>query len=146
MNSIHKKRLTFFSLLIFGIALGTSLILFALKQNINVYLTPTELTEKKIAKDYHIRLGGMVKKGSIEHDKSSLAIRFIVTDFNHDIPIQFAGVLPDLFREGKGVIATGKMNENGIFMANEILAKHDENYMPKKLPASLSLNEKASTS
>lgn len=133
MNSIHKRRLTFFSLLLCGLGLAIGLILFALKQNINVFLTPSELSAKKISNDHHFRLGGMVKKGSVVHEDKDLGIHFIVTDFKHDVSVHYKGVLPDLFREGKGVIATGKLNVNGTFMANEILAKHDENYMPKNM-------------
>ena len=130
MNKIHQKRLFYLILFAMGIAVALSLILYALKQNINAFLTPSQIASAHLAPDYHFRLGGMVKKGSLAHDKNSLAVRFIVTDLQYALPVYYNGVLPDLFREGKGVIASGNLNAQGIFIATEVLAKHDENYMP----------------
>ena len=141
MNKIQKRRLYFISFFVVGLTLATGLILYALKQNINVFLTPTQITSTHLPHDYHLRLGGMVKKGSVVREKTGLGVQFTVTDFKHEILVQYVGILPDLFREGKGVVAEGTLNTRGIFIATQILAKHDENYMPKSM-ASLRSSEK----
>ncbi len=133
MNHIQQRRLYLVGLFALGLTIGVGLILYSLKQNINVFLTPSELTTTRLAADYHFRLGGMVKKGSIAREKEGLGVEFIVTDFKHEVTARYVGVLPDLFREGKGVIAEGSLNTQGVFIANLVLAKHDENYMPKKV-------------
>lgn len=136
MNSFHKKRLTFFSVLLCIVAIAIGMILYALKQNINVFFTPSELNAQKLAADYRCRLGGMVKKGSVIHNAENphdLSLQFVVTDFKDEITVFYNGVLPDLFREGKGVIATGTLDNKGRFRASEVLAKHDENYTPKQM-------------
>lgn len=132
MNQIHKRRLTFVTLFMLGLAIAAGLIFYSLKQNMNVFLTPGQLTTS-LKSDYHFRLGGMVKKGSVIHDHNGLGVEFDVTDFKRDIRVRYDGILPDLFREGKGVIAEGSINEKGIFIASQVLAKHDENYMPKAM-------------
>ncbi|MBX3708705.1 MAG: cytochrome c maturation protein CcmE [Gammaproteobacteria bacterium] len=131
MNKIHKRRIYYIGLLTLGLTIATSLILYALKQNINAFLTPDQITHAHFIADRHFRLGGMVKKGSLIHNKTGLGVEFIVTDFKHELKVRYVGILPDLFREGKGVIAEGNLNTQGIFVANQVLAKHDENYMPK---------------
>jgi len=133
MNKHHKRRIYFLCLFAAGLTLAAGLILYALKQNINVFLTPQELVERRLPSDYHFRLGGMVKPETVFHEKTGLGVRFIVTDLKHEVTVHYTGVLPDLFREGKGVIAEGHLNQNGVFIASQILAKHDENYMPKKV-------------
>lgn len=132
MNKIHKKRFVY--LLFFCLGLGTAagLILTALKQNMNVYLTPTQTTLQSPAPSYRFSLGGLVKPGSIKHEGRGLEIRFVATDFKHDIPVRYTGILPDLFREGKGMVAIGSLNTQGEFIASQILAKHDENYTPRQ--------------
>lgn len=133
MNRIHKRRLTFVILFLLGLTMAASLIFYALKQNMNVFLTPGQITSAALKPDYHFRLGGMVKKGSVTHDRHGLGVEFDVTDFKRDIRVRYEGILPDLFREGKGVIAEGSINSQGIFIATQVLAKHDENYMPKAM-------------
>lgn len=130
MNRLQKKRLTTVCVVSIAVMIATSLILYALKQNINVFSTPTELLSS--TQSYHARLGGLVKKGSVRHDKNGLGVHFIVTDMHNDLPVYYQGVLPDLFREGKGVVAEGKMKDK-LFIATQVLAKHDENYMPIKV-------------
>jgi len=132
MNNIQKRRLYLVGLFALGIAAGAGLILYALKQNINVFLAPSELTTTMSA-DYHLRLGGIVKNGSVVREKEGLGVQFVITDFKHDVTTRYVGVLPDLFREGKGVIAEGSINSQGIFIATQVLAKHDENYLPKNV-------------
>lgn len=133
MNKLQKRRLYYVGLFAIGLATATGLILYALNQNINVFLTPHQLTANKLPSDYHFRLGGMVKKGSVIREKESLNVQFIITDFKRDVNVRYAGILPDLFREGKGVVAEGHIDSQGVFVADLVLAKHDENYMPKNV-------------
>jgi cytochrome c-type biogenesis protein CcmE len=142
MNKLHKRRLYYVCLIAAGLTLAAGLILYALKQNINIFLTPNQLATTHMTTDYHFRLGGMVKPGSVQRSPNSLAIQFLVTDFKRDLPVQYTGVLPDLFREGKGVIAEGSLNAQGVFIATQVLAKHDENYMPKNVYKALRENAK----
>ncbi len=133
MNKLHKRRLYFIGVFTLGLSLTAGLILYSLRQNINVFMTPSQLISAQISSDYYVRLGGMVKPGSLKHDPNNLNVNFIVTDLKKDIPVHYTGVLPDLFREGKGVVAEGRLNSQGQFNAAIILAKHDENYMPKNV-------------
>lgn len=133
MNIIFKRRLYYLGLFALGLAVSAGLILYALKQNINLFLTPGQLATTSLAHDYHFRLGGMVKKDSVVREKGGLGVEFIVTDFKREVLVRYVGVMPDLFREGKGVIAQGSLNAQGVFIATQILAKHDENYMPKNV-------------
>jgi cytochrome c-type biogenesis protein CcmE len=135
MNRVHKQRLIYISVLMIGLAVATGLILFALRQNINVFFTPSDLlnlSQSKSVDDHFIRLGGMVKTGSVMRDSTGLGVQFIVTDLKNEIKVYYQGILPDLFREGKGMVAEGRLNNERIFIANHVLAKHDENYMPPK--------------
>lgn len=133
MNYLHKRRLYYVGLFALGLAIAAGLILYALKQNINVFLTPGQLAEARLSPSYHFRLGGMVKNGSVKRDHDGLGVEFVVTDFKRDIAVRYNGILPDLFREGKGVIAEGSLDTKGQFIATQVLAKHDENYMPKNV-------------
>lgn len=137
MNNIQKRRLYFIIFFIVVTAIAASLIFYALKQNMNVFLTPQQAMKNTLPPDYHFRLGGMVKPGSVRHDTQGLGVHFIVTDFKQEIPVYYLGVLPDLFHENKGVIADGAINAQGVFIATQVLAKHDENYMPKNVYQSL---------
>jgi cytochrome c-type biogenesis protein CcmE len=137
MNKIHKQRLYYVAISAICLAFATSLILYALKKNINMFLTSTQLASMSNKNDYHVRLGGMVKKQSVIREKNGLNVHFIVTDYKSDIPVHYVGILPDLFREGKGVITEGQMSANGMFIATQVLAKHDENYMPKNIAKAL---------
>lgn len=140
MNHIHHRRIYYVIFFIGGLALATSLILFSLKQNLNVFLTPQQVASKSLPADYHFRLGGVVKSGSVVRDTNDLGVQFIVTDFKQETRVRYVGVLPDLFREGKGVIAEGSINNRGLFTATQVLAKHDENYMPKNVYEKLRKN------
>lgn len=132
MNKFQRRRLISICLLLSGIALAAGLILLALKKNINVFLTPSQLLSQHPNADYHIRLGGIVKKNSIKRNTKTLHIQFVITDFKNEIVTEYTGILPDLFREGKGIIAEGSVTPDGKFHATQVLAKHDENYLPKK--------------
>lgn len=129
MNRYHKKRMFTIFLFLFSLAVATSLILFSLKKNLNVFLTPSDITTSHIESDHPFRLGGFVKNDSVRRGTDNLSVEFVVTDFKQDISVRYQGILPDLFREGKGAIAEGHL-VNGIFIATQILAKHDENYKP----------------
>ena len=133
MNTKHKNRLYYLSAFMIGLGIACALILYALKQNINVFLTPSQLAHTHPSSHYHFRLGGLIKKGSIVHDKTGLGVEFIVTDLKQELRVRYVGVLPDLFKEGTGVIAEGSLNHPHLFTANLVLAKHDENYMPKNV-------------
>ena len=129
MKSRHKKlALIGGALAIIGII--AALVLNALNSNIALYITPTEVAAGKAPKDKLFRIGGLVKEGSIQRQADGVTISFAITDTEKEIPVAYKGILPDLFKEGKGAVAQGKLNSEGTFMATEVLAKHDENYMP----------------
>ena len=125
-----NKRIIFIT--VFGIILTFSIgiLLTTLSKNIMFFMTPTEVKDSSVVLDKVIRVGGLVKNGSVS--KGKLVIEFVLTDCKSDVDVQYDGILPDLFREGQGIIATGKM-ENGILKATNLLAKHDERYIPKEL-------------
>lgn len=131
VNNIHRRRLYIISFIAIGVTISACLILYALRQNIDVYFTPSQLAATSYSADQHIRLGGMVKKGSLVRSSTSLEMQFTVTDFKQELVVHYTGILPDLFREGKGVIAEGYLNAQHQFVATQVLAKHDENYAPK---------------
>jgi cytochrome c-type biogenesis protein CcmE len=129
-----RARLYGVVLLLIGVGAATALVLTALKDNVSYFRTPTEIvagTYAEHASGRAFRMGGMVEKGSVKHDGA--VVTFRVTDFTDTLPVHYEGLLPDLFREGQGVIAEGKMGAGGVFMADTILAKHDEKYMPPEL-------------
>ena len=129
MKSRHKKlALIGGALAIVGII--AALVLNALNSNIALYISPTDVAAGKAPAGKPFRIGGLVKEGSLAREADGVTIRFIVTDTDKDITVNYKGILPDLFKEGKGVVAQGKLTENGTFTASEVLAKHDENYMP----------------
>lgn len=107
-----------------------ALVLNALNSNIALFISPTDIAAGKAPKDKAFRIGGMVKEGSLKREADGVTLRFVVTDTDQDITVFYKGILPDLFKEGKGVVAQGKLNPEGNFTASEVLAKHDENYMP----------------
>lgn len=133
MHKTQKRRLTYLIFFLCGLALAATFIFYALNQNLNVFVTPSQITDRHVQQHYQLRLGGMVKTGSVQRDANTLEVNFIVTDLKQEIPVRYIGVLPDLFHEGKGVIAEGKLNDQGVFIATQVLAKHDENYMPKNV-------------
>ena len=112
------------------LALATALVLNALQSNLVFFFSPTQVVAKEAPRNGSFRVGGLVEKGSVRREADGLTLRFIVTDTAHTVPVTYQGLLPDLFREGKGVVVAGKLDANGVFRATEVLAKHDENYMP----------------
>ncbi|MEN5301399.1 cytochrome c maturation protein CcmE [Pseudomonas sp. TWI628] len=137
MNPQRKKRLFIILGLLAGVAVAVGFALSALQQNINLFYTPTQIANGEAPLDTRIRAGGMVEKGSVQRSSDSLDVRFVVTDFNKSVPITYRGILPDLFREGQGIVALGKLNGDGVVVADEVLAKHDEKYMPPEVTKAL---------
>jgi cytochrome c-type biogenesis protein CcmE len=119
------------------IAVAVTLVLRAFNSNLVFFFTPSEVAENKAPKDRAFRLGGLVTAGSLTRAQDGLTVNFVVTDTAKSIPVTFTGILPDLFKEGKGVVAQGKIGTDGVFRAAEVLAKHDENYMPPEAAEAL---------
>lgn len=137
MTAKRKQRLAVVFLILLGVGVATSLALTAFQENMLYFYDPTQILAGEAPKDKKIRVGGMVTEGSVERATDSLKIKFDLTDYQNIITVQYEGILPDLFREGQGIVAIGKMQDDGQFMASEILAKHDENYMPPEVARSL---------
>jgi len=133
MNPIRKQRLYALIAILLGSLLATWLVVSALSENMNLFYSPTEMKEANINQDVLIRAGGMVKPGSIIKSKESLNVSFIVTDLQNELVINYQGILPDLFAENAGVVVRGNLGSDGNFNAIEVLAKHDENYMPPEV-------------
>ncbi len=123
-----------------AISIAAVLILNALNSNIALYVTPSEVAAGKSPDGQVFRIGGMVKDGSVKRD--GLTVNFVITDMAKDIPVAYTGILPDLFKEGKGAVIQGRLNSNGQFIASEVLAKHDENYMPPEAKHALEQAQK----
>jgi cytochrome c-type biogenesis protein CcmE len=132
MTKTQSRRTFILLAWLLGVGIIVALVLFALKQNINLFYTPAELAAAKIAPGVKIRVGGMVQLGSLRQDKD-LRVNFVITDYKQDLEIEYQGVLPDLFREGQGVVVLGSLAPNHVFRAQQLLAKHDEKYMPPEL-------------
>jgi len=137
VNPLRKKRLLIILGFLAGVGIAVTLALSALKENINLFYTPTQIASGQAPHDTRIRAGGMVEKGSLKRSADSLDVTFVVTDFNKSVTITYRGILPDLFREGQGIVALGKLNTDGIVVADEVLAKHDEKYMPPEVTKAL---------
>ena len=137
MNPIRKKRLYIVLAILAGVGIAVALALSALQQNINLFYTPTQIADGEAPQDTRIRAGGMVADGSLKRTGDSLDVEFVVTDFANDVTIRYRGILPDLFREGQGIVALGKLNADGELIADEVLAKHDEKYMPPEVTKAL---------
>ena len=120
-----------------GVAASVSLAVVASRDNISFYYDPTQVATGQAPLAKRFRIGGMVVKGSVARKPGDLEVRFVLTDFAHQVPVEYTGVLPDLFREGQGIIAHGTMGPGGTFVADQVLAKHDEKYMPPEVAASL---------
>jgi cytochrome c-type biogenesis protein CcmE len=137
MHPVRKQRLfiVMFIALFSSVAIG--LVLYALRGNINLFYPPAEVVEGNAPVNQPIRVGGMVVKGSVQRAQDSLAVSFQLTDFKASVPVVYTGILPDLFDEGQGAVASGVLNREGVLEATEILAKHDENYMPPEVADAL---------
>jgi len=133
----RRRRMALVLGIVAGVAIAGALALSAFRQNVTFFFDPTQVAAGKVPAGERFRLGGMVTQGSLQRAPGSLEVRFVVTDFSHDVPVSYTGVLPDLFREGAGVVAHGRMRVDGTFVADEVLAKHDEKYMPPEVARSL---------
>lgn len=142
MKARHK-RMTFIVVGLAGLAVAAGLVLNALNSNLALYISPSDVLAGQAPKDKAFRLGGMVVMGSMQRQSDGLTVHFDVTDNANTIPVSFTGILPDLFQEGQGVVAQGKLGPDGKFMATEVLAKHDETYMPPEVAEMLEKGEKA---
>jgi cytochrome c-type biogenesis protein CcmE len=120
-----------------GVSIAGALALSAFRKNVTFFFDPSQVAAGQVPPGERFRLGGMVTEGSVQRVPGSLEVQFVVTDFSHDVPVTYTGVLPDLFREGAGVVAHGRLRSDGTFVADEVLAKHDEKYMPPEVARSL---------
>ncbi len=137
MNPVRKKRLYAVMALVSGAGIAVALALSALQQNINLFYSPTQIAAGDAPEEVRIRAGGLVAVGSVTRSDKSLDTDFVVTDGVANVTIRYNGILPDLFREGQGIVAMGKLNDQGVLIADEVLAKHDENYMPPEVMQAL---------
>lgn len=142
MNPIRRRRLMLIVGLVLGIGAATGLALTALKENVNHFYSPSEVAAGSAPEGRTFRLGGVVLEGSTRRDGGTLKAHFVVTDRFKDLPVEFEGILPDLFKEGQSIIATGALQAGGVFVAKEVLAKHDENYMPPEAAHALEQAQK----
>jgi cytochrome c-type biogenesis protein CcmE len=136
MNPRKRRRLYFAAALVIAGAGGAALVLGALKDNVLYFYSPTEVAAKHVAPGVAFRIGGLVETGSVSHGPHA-DVRFVVTDGRANVPVDFNGVLPDLFREGQGIVAMGSLDDAGTFNASQVLAKHDEKYMPPEVVQAL---------
>ncbi len=133
----RHRRLVLIALAVSAFAGAAALILNAFQSNMVFFFSPTQVAEKAVPQAQDFRLGGLVEEGSLIKNSHDLGVRFVVTDLVHKVPVTYTGLLPDLFKEGKGVVAQGKLGPDGVFRAEEVLAKHDENYMPPEAAKAL---------
>lgn len=131
----RRRRLYFILLLLAGVGLAIGFSLFALRQNIDLYYTPQKVAQNKAVVGQRFRLGGMVLKGSVRRVPDSLKVTFVLTDYKSKVTVFYNGVLPSLFREGQGIVAQGRLNSKGVFVADQVLAKHDSTYRPPQIAA-----------
>jgi len=133
MKPIRRQRLIVLSLIVTGVAVALTLAMLALRQNINLFFTPTQVKVGDVLVGQKVRVGGIVVPSSIKKDEHSLKVTFAITDKVSTITVIYEGLLPDLFRENSGIVVTGNLDKTGYFQASEVLAKHDENYMPPEV-------------
>jgi len=142
MNKRSRRKLLVASV-IFGVAIATVLALTAFEENLLYFYSPTQIHAGEAPQNRSFRVGGLVVDGSVRREEGSLAVQFDLTDNAEVIPVTYTGILPDLFREGQGIVAMGKLNSDGLFVADEVLAKHDENYMPPEVADALNAAHEA---
>lgn len=137
MTPKRKQRLYIVLMFVLGIGASVGLMLAALEDNLQLFFSPSDIVAGKANTSQTIRVGGLVVEGSVNREQGNLAVRFDLTDNAENVTVEYSGILPDLFREGQGIVAMGKLDQNGVFVADEVLAKHDENYMPPEVAESL---------
>ena len=126
----RHKRIAFICVALAGLGVAAALVLSAFQSNLVFFFSPTQVAAKEAPVDRTFRIGGLVQEGTLQRDADNLTVRFTVTDTAASIPVVYKGILPDLFKEGRGCVAQGKIGADGVFQADQVLAKHDENYMP----------------
>ena len=137
MHPVRKQRLILVVFVVVFSSAAIGLVAYALRGNINLFFPPAEVAAGKAPVGQPIRVGGMVEDGSVQRSDDSLEVRFVITDFQATVPVVYVGILPDLFDEGQGAVASGTLDEGGVLRATEVLAKHDENYMPPEVAEAL---------
>lgn len=137
MTPRRRRRLAWVCLLVVGLAGATTLLVTSFRENLVYFYSPSEIADGDAPLARKFRVGGLVADDSVRRDDDSLRVRFVVTDTAANVPVVYDGVLPDLFREGQGIVADGRLNERGEFVAEQVLAKHDENYMPPEAAEAL---------
>lgn len=137
MKPARKQRLILITLMVIGASIATAFALKSFNNNLMYFFSTSDVIDGKAPDNALFRLGGMVVKGSVDRPGDDLLVRFKLTDYNKEVTVEYTGILPDLFREGQGIVAHGRLNEQGVFVAEEVLAKHDENYMPPEVKSSL---------
>jgi len=137
MNPKRRNRLLIMALVVSGVVVAVALALVALNENINLFYSPTQVVRGEVPKGHAFRVGGLVREGSVRREGQGLTVSFDVTDGPHSVTVNYTGILPDLFREGQGIVAQGRLNSDGRFTADQVLAKHDENYMPPEVADAL---------
>jgi cytochrome c-type biogenesis protein CcmE len=133
----RTKRLAYCAAGVVALGIAAALVLSAFRENLVFFFTPTQVAAKEAPQGRAFRIGGLVEQGSVKRAPDGLTVSFVVTDTVKSLPVVYKGMLPDLFREGKGVVTQGTLSPNGVFVANEVLAKHDENYMPPEAAEAL---------
>ncbi len=142
MNPVSRNRLVLVVLIVVGVSVAVGLALVALSKNINLFYSPTQVVNGKAPRHHLFRVGGLVVPGSIKHDPKSLQMSFVLTDGANKVRVNYRGILPDLFRAGQGIVAQGRLAGNGGFVADQVLAKHDANYMPPDVKDALKTAKK----
>ena len=137
MKPARRQRLIIIILMLAGVGAAVGLALNAFNDNLMYFYSTTEVSEGKVPEKTLFRLGGMVVDGSVKRPGDGLLVQFDLTDYEKQVTVEYTGILPDLFREGQGIVAKGRLNQQGVFVAEEVLAKHDENYMPPEVAESL---------
>lgn len=146
MTPVRKKRLTLVAILVVGISTATILALSAFQKNLLFFYSPTQVVNGEASTERAFRLGGMVVDGSLRREADSLTVHFDITDTAVAVPVVYTGILPDLFREGQGVVTLGRLSDDGTFVADEVLAKHDETYMPPEAGEAVKAAQRAQAS
>jgi cytochrome c-type biogenesis protein CcmE len=139
----RQRRMAMVAIIVAGVGIAGTLALRAFRENVMFYFDPSKVAAGQVKPGQRFRLGGMVVNGSVKRTPGSLDVSFKVTDFAHTVPVRYSNVLPDLFREGAGVVALGRIDQHGVFVADEVLAKHDEKYMPPEVARSLKQGQAA---
>jgi cytochrome c-type biogenesis protein CcmE len=145
MNKRSRRKMLV-AMVIFGVSIATVLALTAFDENLLYFYSPTQIHAGEAPQNRSFRVGGLVVDGSVRREENSLAVQFDLTDNAEVVPVTYTGILPDLFREGQGIVAMGRLDSSGLFVADEVLAKHDENYMPPEVADALNAAHEAGKS